>query len=171
MVTELESAFQRETAAGEAMRHAVAIAVELQSHVFVNQRLDGVAIIRRDDRQTSESIGLETIDWALSRFAVQSPVGDLIEPLTRLAVYVVEVEEITQRPEVLPDVTDATAFHFPLLPSTPLIASARAKVELTGKGQKARIEANQSPIMFGDGGGQVGQCLPARDSIKTGMSK
>ena len=124
------------------MRHAVAIAVELQSHVFVNQRLDGVAIIRRDDRQTSEGIGLETIDGALSRFAVQSPIGDLIEPLTRLAVHVVEVEEIAQRPEVLPDVTDATTFHFPLLPATRLIAGARVKVELTGKGQEARVEAN-----------------------------
>jgi hypothetical protein len=40
----------------------------------VNQRLDGVAIIRRDDRQTSEGIGLETIDWTLSR----APVGLLI---------------------------------------------------------------------------------------------
>ena len=105
---------QRETAAGEAMRHAVAIAVELQSDIFVDQRLDGVAIIRRDDRQTSESIGLETIDGTLSRFAVQAPIGDLIEPFTRLAVHIVEVEEIAQRPEVLPDVTDAAAFHFPL---------------------------------------------------------
>jgi hypothetical protein len=37
---------------------------------------------------------LETIGWTLSRFAVQSPIGDLIEPLTPLAVHVVEVEEI-----------------------------------------------------------------------------
>src|SRR5438045_2401823 len=137
------------------MRHAVAIAVELQPHVLVNQRLDGVSIIRRDGRQTSEGIGLETIDWALSRFAVQSPIGDLIEPFTRLAVHIVEVEEIAQRPEVLPDVTDATAFHFPLLPATRLIAGTRVKVELAGNGQEARIETNQSSILFGDGGGQV----------------
>jgi hypothetical protein len=109
---------------------------------LLNQRLDGVAIIRRDDRQTSEGIGLETIDGTLSRFAVQAPIGDLIEPLTRLAVHIVEVEEIAQRPEVLTDVTDATAFHFPLLPATRLIAGARVKVELTGKGQEARVEAN-----------------------------
>jgi len=42
----------------------------------------------------------------------------------------------------LADVTDATAFHFPLLPATRLIAGPRVKVELTGKGQEARIEAN-----------------------------
>ena len=113
-------------AAGEAMRHAVAIAVELQSHVFVNQRLDGVAIVRRDDRQTSEGIGLETIDWALSRFAVQAPVGDLIEPFTCLAVHIVEVEEIAQGPEVLPDVTDATAFHFPSCCSNTTLARSSA---------------------------------------------
>src|ERR1035437_2972054 len=94
------------------MRYAVAIAVELQSHVFVDQRLDGVAIIRCDDRQTAEGIGLKTIDGTLSRFAVQSPIGDLIEPLTPLAVHVVEVEKIAQRPEVLPDVTDAATLHF-----------------------------------------------------------
>src|SRR5205085_8199620 len=118
------------------------IAVELQSHVFVNQRLDGVAIIRCDDRQTSEGIGLETIDGTLSRLAVHSPICDLIEPFTRLAVHIVEVEEIAQRPEVLRDVSDATAFHFPLLPATRLIAGTRVKVELTGKGQEARVEAN-----------------------------
>ena len=145
---------QRETAADEAMGHAVAIAVELQAQVFVNQRLDGVAIILRNDRQRAEGIGLETIDGALSRFAVQSPVGDLVEPLTRLAVHVVEIEELAQRPEVLTDVTDA-AFHFSLFPAARLIAGARIEVELTGKGQKARIEANQSSIMFGDGGGEI----------------
>src|ERR1035441_4706343 len=91
----------------------------------------------------------------LSRFAVQSPIGDLIEPLTRLAVHIVEVKEIAQRPEVLPYVTDTTTFHFSLLPATRLIAGAWVKVDLTGKGQEARIEADQAPIMFGDGGGQV----------------
>src|ERR1700684_3930146 len=106
------------------MRHAIAIAVELQSYVFVDQRLDGVAIIRCDDRQTSEGVGLEAIDWTLSRFAVQSPVGDRIQPLTPLAVHVAEVEEIAQWPEVLPDVTDTTTFHFSFLPSTRLIAGA-----------------------------------------------
>jgi hypothetical protein len=99
---------------------------------FVGQRFDGVAIIRRDDRQTSECIGLETIDRALSRFAVQSPIVDLIEPLTRLAVHVVEGKEIAPRPEVLPYVTDAATFHFSLFPFTRLIASAWVRVELTG---------------------------------------
>jgi len=73
---------------------------------------------------------------------VQSPIGGLIEPFTRLAVHIVEVEEIAQRPEVLTDVTDATAFHFSLLPATGLIAGARVEVELTGKGQEARVKAN-----------------------------
>lgn len=31
----------------------------------------------------------------------------------------------------------------------------RIEVELTGKGRKARVEANQSTVMFSDGGGQV----------------
>jgi hypothetical protein len=85
---------------------------------------------------------LEAIDWTLSRFAVQSPIGDLIKPFTALAVHVVEVEKIAQWPEVLPDVTDAATFHFSLFPSTRLIAGARVKVELTGKRQETWIEAN-----------------------------
>jgi hypothetical protein len=90
------------------------------------------------------SKGLAAAPRTLSRFAVQSPIGDLIEPLARLAVHIVEVEEIAQRPEVLPDVTDDAAFHFTLLPATRLIAGARVTVELAGKGQEARIEAGLS---------------------------
>ena len=69
--------FHRETAADKAMRHAVAIAIELQAQIFVDQRLDGVAIIIRDDRQRAEGIGLEAIDGSLSGFTVESPIGDL----------------------------------------------------------------------------------------------
>ena len=107
------------------------------------QGLDGVALIRCDVRQSPKGVRLETIAWPLSRFAVQSPIGDLIEPLTSLAVHIVEVEKIAQLPEVLPHVTDAATFHLSLLPSTGLITGARVKVEITGKGQEPRMDANE----------------------------
>ena len=72
---------------------------------------------------------------------MHSPIGDLIEPFTRLAVHIGQVEEIAQRPEVLPDITDG-AFHFPLLPGRCDVTGARVKAEFAGKGQEARIEAN-----------------------------
>ena len=71
---------------------------------------------------------METIHRPLSGFTVQSLVGDLVEPLTRLTVHIMEIEEIAQRPEVLPHVTNTPAFHLSLLSSTGLIAGAPVKV-------------------------------------------
>ena len=68
MVTELESAFTREPAADKAMRHAVAIAVELQAEIFVDQRLDGVAIVVRDDRQRAQGFGAGSDRWGARGF-------------------------------------------------------------------------------------------------------
>jgi hypothetical protein len=62
--------------------------------MYWSQRLDGVAIVRRDDRQLSKGMGLETIDGTFARFAVQSPISDLIKPLTPLAVHVMEIKRV-----------------------------------------------------------------------------
>ena len=61
-------------------RHAVAIAIELQSYVFVDQSLDGVAIIRNDGWQLRRASGWKRSMGRSPRFAVQSPIGDLIQP-------------------------------------------------------------------------------------------
>jgi hypothetical protein len=75
-------------------------------------------------------------------------IGDLFQPFTRLAVYVVQIGEVTKRPEVLTHVPNAGAFHFPFLPSAGLIAGPRVEVELAGEAEKARMESNQPSIMF-----------------------
>jgi hypothetical protein len=66
--------------------------------------------------------------------------------------------------------TDATAFHFPLFAATRLIARARVRVEVAGKGQEARIEANQSSIVFGECGGkivnQISRAMPSASEMR-----
>jgi hypothetical protein len=44
------------------MRHAVAIAVELQTDVFMHQRLDGISVVGHDDRQRTERGRYKTVD-------------------------------------------------------------------------------------------------------------
>ena len=50
--------FHREPVSDIAVRHAVSIAVELQSQIFVNKRLDGVAVIVGNDGQRPEGFRL-----------------------------------------------------------------------------------------------------------------
>jgi hypothetical protein len=88
-------------------------------------------------------------------FAMQALIGDFGQPLPRLAVHIVQIGELAQRPEVLADVSDAAAFHFSFFPAAGRIAGPRVKVVFAGEGQEARIEAHQAAIMFGDGGGQI----------------
>jgi hypothetical protein len=78
--------FECEAAAHKTWRHTVAIPLEVQTEVLVNQRLYLVPIVVGDDRQGAQSIGLESIDGALTCFAVQALIGDFCQPLPRLAI-------------------------------------------------------------------------------------
>ena len=82
-------------------------------------------------------------------------IGYLGQPLSRLAVHIVQVGELAQRPEILAHVSDGAAFHFPFLPAAGRIASPRDEVVFAGERQEARVEAHQAAIMFGDSRGQV----------------
>src|ERR1019366_9158772 len=147
--------FEGEPASDETMRHAVAIAVELQTDVFMHQRLDGISVVGHDDRQRTERGRHKTVDRPLSCFAMHPLIGDLLQPLACLAVYIVQIGEVTKRPEVLADVPNAAALHFSFLPSAGLIAGPRGEVKLAGEAEKARMESDQPSVMFGDGSGQV----------------
>jgi hypothetical protein len=83
----------------------------VQTEVLVNERLHLVAIVIGDDRQGAQSIGLESVDGTFTRLPVQPLVGDLRQPLTRLAVHIVEIGELPQRPETLARIADG-ALHF-----------------------------------------------------------
>src|SRR6516165_400636 len=86
---------------------------------------------------------------------MQTLIGDFGEPLTCLAIDIVQIGEGAQRPEVLANVADAAALHFSFLPTRGRIAGAWNEAELTREGEEARLKPHQPPIVFGDGGGQV----------------
>ena len=86
---------------------------------------------------------------------MEALVGNLGQPLSRLAVHIVQVGELAQRPEILAHVSDAAAFHFPFFPAAGRIAGPRDEVVFAGEGQETRVEAHQAAIMFGHGRGQV----------------
>jgi hypothetical protein len=67
----------------------------------VHESLDRVAVIVRDDRQRTQGLGLKSVDGALPRFPVLSLVGGFGEPLPRLAVDIVQIDELPEGPEVL----------------------------------------------------------------------
>ena len=110
--------FDREAASHIAVRHAVAIAIELHAEIFVHERFDCVAVIVRDDRQRVQRGGLKAIDGPLPGFAMQPLVGDFGEPLAGLAIHIVQIGELAQRPEAL---TEHTRWRAPLClsPSPP----------------------------------------------------
>src|SRR5215813_4993017 len=135
------------------MRHTVTIAVELQAHVFMDQRLDGVAVVRCDDRQRTERTRLEAVDRSLTRFPVHTLIGGLIEPFARLAVHIMEIGKVSQRPEVLTHIADAAALNFAFLPSARWVTCSGIEVVFAGEREEARMKAHQASIMFSDGGG------------------
>lgn len=104
--------FDSEPRAHIARRHAVPVAVERQADVFVHERLGRIAVIGNHRRQGPERFGLKTLVRLLAGLAVLALVSDFFQPLPRLGVYVRQIGEGTQRPEVLANVTDG-AFDFP----------------------------------------------------------
>src|ERR1035437_677661 len=143
---------ERDPAPDQAGRHAVAIPVELHPHVLMHQGFHIVPIVRQDRGQRPECVGLKEVDGALASFTMQSLIGDLIAPFARLAVDVGQVGELTQGPEILADISDASALDLSFFPTGRWIASPWVKVELTSEGEKARMKPDQTTIMFGDSG-------------------
>ena len=131
----------------------------------MDERLDRVAMVVRDDRQGAQSFGLESIDGALAGFAVLPLVGDFGEPLPGLAIHIVQIGELAQRPETLARIPDG-ALHFSFFPTRRHIAGFRIKAVFAGEGEKARKETDQAAIVFGDGGGQIVIGDLARDAAQ-----
>jgi len=98
---------------------------------------------------------LKAVHRPLSGFAMLALVGDFGKPLTGLAIHVVKVCELAQRPEILAHVSDAAAFHFPFFPAAGQIAGSRDEVVFAGEAQETRVETHQAAIMFRHGRGQV----------------
>jgi len=135
------------------MRHAVAVGVELNPQIFVDQRLHRVAVII-GNRQRAQSFRLEAVHGPLPCFAMLALVGDFDQPLSRLAIHIVKIGELTQRPEVLTEIAEGP-FDFALFPSARRIAGSRKEAVFTGAGEKAWKKAHEAAVMFGDRRSQV----------------
>ncbi len=93
--------------------------------------------------------------WPLAGFSVDAVVGNFVEPGSGLGIDIGQLGELPQGPEVLADIADATFFDLAFLPRSRDMAGARVEVVLAGKGEKARIDANDLTIALGYGGDQV----------------
>ena len=74
------------------MRDAVAIAIELHFETLVNKCLDGVAVIIRDP--PAAGVGAEAMGGSLPGLMMEALAGYLGQPLSRLAVYIVQVGKL-----------------------------------------------------------------------------
>src|SRR5450755_2656426 len=86
---------------------------------------------------------------------MEALIGNLSQPLSRLAVHIVQVGELAQWPEILAHVSDAATFHFSFFPATGRIAGPRDEVVFAGEAQETRVEAHQAAIMLSYGSGQI----------------
>src|SRR5437667_7421933 len=136
-------------------RGAITIAIELETKVLLHQGFGGFAVIGSDGRQRTEAIGAEAIARPLAGLTVQALVGDLIQPLSHLAIDIRKVGELAKRPEVLAEITNARTFHLTLLPAGGWIASSGVEVTLAGEPQEAWIEANQGADMLRHNGQEI----------------
>ena len=93
----------------------------------MNQRFGGLAVVVRKDRQRTQRFALESIQRALACLAMQALIGDLGQPLPRLAIHIAQIDELSQRPEVLAKIADRS-FDFPFLRAAGRITACGIKL-------------------------------------------
>src|ERR1700730_18137272 len=137
-----------------ALGHTVAIAVELHTEVFVYERFDTIAVIVRNDWQWFQRGRLKAVYRPLPGFAMLPLVGDLREPLAGLAIHVMQIGELTQRPETLACIADRT-LYFAFFPARRQIAGTRVEAIFAREAEKARKKKHQAAIVLGHGGSEI----------------
>ena len=65
---------------------AIAVAIERQPEIFVDQSLGGIPIVGHDYGQSAQSLGLKAHCGSFSGFAMAALIGDLFQPVSRLRV-------------------------------------------------------------------------------------
>src|SRR6266700_7830521 len=63
---------ESEQAADITVGYTAAVPIEVQAEIFMNECLDCVAMVVRNDRQRAQSVGFESIDGLLTRFSVEA---------------------------------------------------------------------------------------------------
>ena len=137
MVTERGVGFDGELLAHVTRGHAVPVAIEGETQIFMNERFGGIAVIGSIAGRGRESFGLETFVGRLAGFAMLALIGDFFQPLARLRVHIGQIGEGAQRPEVLAHIADG-AFDFSFFPSRRDMTGARNEVVFAGEGEEAR---------------------------------
>jgi hypothetical protein len=66
------------------------------------------------------------------------------QPWTHLPVHILQILELPQRPEALPEIADG-AFHLAVLTAAGWIAGTREEVVTASEAQESREETNQAP--------------------------
>ena len=145
---------EREATAHETRGHTITISIEVQTEVFIDKRLHRVAMIIGNNRQRTQGVGLKPIDGALAGFTVQPLVGDFRQPLPHLAIYVMQISELAQRPETLACIADGP-LHFSFFPTGRQVAGLGVKGVFASKGEKAWKEADETAIVLGDRSCQI----------------
>ena len=120
-----------------------------------------VAVIVRNGGQRSQRFRPEAFQRAFAGLAMQTPVGDFVQPLPHLPVHIVQIGELAQGPEVLAKVADG-AFDLAFFPTAGSIAGMGKEAMIAGKAEEAREKTDQTAIVFDNGGGQVIVCDFAR---------
>src|ERR1700730_5990367 len=146
--------FDGEFAAHIASRHAVPVAIEGETHIFMNQRLGQIAIIGDQRWQGAERFRLKPLVRLLAGFAMRALIGDFVDPLACLRIHIGQVGAGGHRPEVLANVSDS-AFDLAFFPRRANVARSGNEIALARKGEEPRIEADQIILMFGNRSRQI----------------
>jgi hypothetical protein len=108
----------------------------------------GIAVIRQERRKRAKAFRTESFIRNLACFSMDTLVGNLLRPLPDLRVDISKIREGTQRPEVLPEVTDPAFSTLPFSQRAALLQASRIKIQLTGKCQESRVETNDPAVVF-----------------------
>jgi hypothetical protein len=121
----------------------------------VDTHHDPISVVWIQGWQRLQAVGTKSIIGTLSGFTMQPLVAYFIQPLTGLTIAIGKVTKAAQRPEVLPNIPDATPFHLSFFPTRRGITYPGEKSKLVSKGQKPWIEANDSAIPLGNYGQHI----------------
>ena len=143
--------FDSQTPADKASRDAVAIAIKVQTQIFVDEGFCRVSIIGIHSGQRPQGVGAKALSRRLARLPMQAAIGDFVQPLANLAVDIGQIAKGAQGPEVLTQIADPGSFDLTLLPGSGWMTGPGIKVVLSSKGQKARLKAHQPAVALGHG--------------------
>src|SRR6516164_2773573 len=86
---------------------------------------------------------------------MQALVSNFRQPLARLAVHVVQIGELPQRPEILAGVSNPAAFYLSFFPATGWVAGLGHEIVFARESQETGMEAHQVAIVLGHGTGEI----------------